>query len=34
MFYEKPNLTLQRMRKLEAFATSEIAVLERTLPQS
>jgi type I restriction enzyme M protein len=34
VFYEKPAVTLERMRKLESFATGEVAVLEGTLSQS
>jgi type I restriction enzyme M protein len=33
-FYEQPNVTLKRLRQLEAAATSEVDVLQRTMDKS
>ena len=33
MFYEKPDVTLERLRKLEAAATGDVAALEKMLAQ-
>lgn len=33
-FYEKPAITLERLRKLEAFAAAEISAIEKSLPRS
>jgi len=33
VFYEKPIVTLERLRKLEAAATTHVAALEKMLAQ-